>query len=465
MASLSIQVEQNYAKSADCRLLELSEPILNALYVGTPMRSPQNLGQKREREENSEGDDNASAPEFSPATRLAFTIRGNDEEVVICTHKETFSLRRHEFSNNLYLMDVNTQVIKENTNFVCEVQPTRSRTETLRTILYAEEDTFLTLEEVESWDNTIKPSRYLLNKRPHLVTFEALAERSLCSRTEIADFLTTEGALLVEGRVRLLHPALAAQVLEAIMHTVNSKMGSAIQETESGVWALDSFPESELLSHLRNIYPSAVVKSVLSRVTKHIEGGEEEIEGEKRLQFAKEKVMIELARSILDPSITNSNIGPLGTQNLTSPLNEQNKRNFLAAWRSKISMLASPTWLLATTNVTQGEATQNGGANDSVVLTDAECMALLDGLAFVNNDTNSTETAVVTWCPHWRLPMALPLRINALFSRKPRWPANELRSYITPCLDVGVTFDAAVAKYCRELRSSDKAIPSTYILA
>ena len=579
MASIPLTVRAGFAQSAEYRVFELSEKIIADLAEGCPncpvkaaekkrresaeekekkeadvkaaekpslydpledeaFGAPVSaVGEKRPREEADAtidaGRDKANTKEEEgPAPRLAFTIRGDTDEVVICTHRATYALRRHEFSNNYYLVTSDTHTVHEKVNFVCEVAPTRPRTETIRRLVLESEDAFLGLDEVESWGPDGRPNPTCgsgSGSGRNLLTFDDIIDRSICSRTEAAAFLTIERALLVGGFVRFLHPALAHQVLEAAMHEVHRRaggdsgevgdfdengetegeamMGGADVEAEDGPcvvssapqlsssssskWSVDSFVLQEVVDGLAGLYPAVIVRAALSTLTERIETSEKEKDtegGEKegaaaatatataaeevRHRFRRTPVMVALAQGILNPAVTNPNTSPMGTQNAASPLNDMNRRAFLAAWRERIELLAGQHWLVdpsATASAASAPPKEGEGAGgmaaprDELLMTDKQMLALLGGLVFTNNETNSPETEVVSWAPQWRMPIDLQHRAAYLFSRKPRWPAGELRSFLTPCLEVGQNYDHAIAKYCRELRSADKSVESTFI--
>ncbi|AAZ12277.1 hypothetical protein, conserved [Trypanosoma brucei brucei TREU927] len=395
------------------------------------------------------------------ATTL-MTMKGGSQ-LLLCDDERTFRVRRVEYSNTLLLAEAkaakmhDTNGIIESDNasdagegrehvVVCsservfEVKPSVAYNDISQHLLESpltlkELDTLGTVERSDENVEYIKREELengTSSSAQRFYTFPQLVALNRSSARELAVILSDMGAVVFNGYVRLLKPALMREALRASLNFFD---------------AYDTMSWEGVMEQLcPSVYPHIVLRAVRAAYGNATASGETPRGMAAFLQVP--KVLQALAASVLlaDDAEQNTQFteAELQDKKLSKSVNRRGSLFpeldfdiFYDSWTSSI-----PSSLFA----------------DGTLPSQSDRNALLKflyGSVIVvrNAEGDSHVGARAVWAPSNVLSTDVSLRTRQLFEIRPgRWEAEELRAYVAPLLDPGVAFDHIIVRYAKEYR-------------
>ncbi len=374
-----------------------------------------------------------------------------DLGVFICDDDCSYALRRVEFSNSIFVVVKNclqvgedklatppsTAIFEERLKRQFEGQESRSRTEVVRHVL---EKSFLTLKELE--EDKCSPTQHF-EEGPYRFP-ELLSKVPLASK-ELKRCLTQLNAVVFHKNVRLLHPSLVSFTCNALIAQIDAV------EPEAP-------PSERLVNSLRisvdDLYRNfgAEFPGVAFDVAVRSIGSVSVVEGGKGVvDLDASKILIKLAERILTTLEGTDHFDGSGSGSVTSR-SDATLDSFLEKITARLPLFVRRAY--------PDEASLVKGLRGHVVVG--------------RMGSGAASKVQLQWCPHFSLPHSIGGRVKLLFDilrqtkggtvtgSDLRWEKEDLRAYVEPLLEPGVSIDAALSKICREHRKSGE--PSTYSL-
>ncbi|EAN98578.1 hypothetical protein, conserved [Trypanosoma cruzi] len=402
------------------------------------------------------GNEEASTRTGMDENRTLLMMKGTSN-LLLCDDEHTYRLRRVEYSNTLLLaekrpicdrnIEALTHTPVQNSSAPVDlekkckyvvVRAAERLFEAKRACVYRDllkllKESPVTIEELES-ENSARPCD-LADARmapPDGVicqhyTFPQLVSMSRCSARELSEILSEAGAIAYRGRVRLLHPSLLREALQAVIVFVE-----CCEEVSWGAVEEHFCP---------SVYPSIVI-----RVVQKMYGALEQAEGRtgavallhvrKVLQtLAEAAILLLTARSEEEPDRQFHM-----DENFFFPSVE-----FESFYNTWVESIPSSFFASGVIPPRSEKAALTSLLNDVVVVRGAcgDCYA----------------GATVVWAPQDELSTDLSQRMEQLFELNPgRWEVGALRAYVEPLLDPGVVFEQVVHRHAKEFRAPNQPL-------
>lgn len=328
-----------------------------------------------------------------------------------------------------------------------EIYSARPRVEQAYAILSQD---FLTLDELDSSTATAPP------RGVRRVSLTDLLERVPCTFCELRSYLSSVGAVMHQGNVRLFHPAVLCECVNAVLLYVDghsspgdSVVVAAIQSAEAELPSVTTsdnvLVKWKILEEyfVPDVYPLVLFRAVRSLITESPSTSVPDDLSDLRMLMLSKCLSFTAERAVTT-LIDRGSVDML----LSSEANERwiPKDVFLETWKGYL-----PYHLF-----------QSFFAREDNLNLELALKSLSGKLLTRTTGTGAASVAHITWCPLLNLPFAVDERVKRLFELCPgRWGA-ELRDFVEPVLDPGVTFEIAIAKVCRDHRVPGK--PTTYSL-
>jgi hypothetical protein len=342
----------------------------------------------------------------------------NDEDghLIVCSSATTFSVRKVEYSNSLLVnrkRGRNDSTVIERQTRMFEV--TKCNPRTLEVIDQLRQN-FVTLTDLE---NPAIPTAGL--SLPQLATVVS------CSFLELRGELVKNGALIVGGNVRLVHPSVINQAVNAVLLFLGA-VPFQIDENSLVVNWID------VVNHcVPSMFPRVLLDSVRALLsdstTPNNKCG--------NVSLSLDRLLRRAAACTLE-SMAGTPVSFVG--DAKQPLHWASFLEFFELWKCRL-----PQGLLSVV------------ANDRLI-------EVLRGYVLFNPPTGSPNDRKVAWCEPFSLPRRLDDRSRQLFALcgGGKWDAKDLKAFIDPILDFGMSFESAVSKVCKDHR--DPGSPVFYSL-
>ncbi|EKF25997.1 hypothetical protein MOQ_010332 [Trypanosoma cruzi marinkellei] len=404
---------------------------------------------------NVHGKEAASTRTGMDENRTLLMMKGTSN-LLLCDDEHTYRLRRVEYSNTLLLAekrpmcDRNIEAMTQTPVPSCSapaelegkckyvvIRAAERLFEAKRACVYRDllkllKERPVTIEELES-ENSTQPCD-LADARmapPDGVicqhfTFPQLVSMSRCSARELSEILSEAGAIVYRGRVRLLHPPLLREALQAVIVFVE-----CCEEISWGAVEEHFCP---------SVYPSIVI-----RVVQKVYGALEQAEGRTGA------VALLHVRKVLQ-TVAEAAIVALTTRG------EEADRQFSVDENSFFPSVEFETfyntWVesIPSSFFVSGEIPPRSEK--------AALISLLNGVVVVRGACGDCFAgATVVWAPQEELSTDLSQRMEQLFELNPgRWEAGALRAYVEPLLDPGVVFEQVVHRHAKEFRAPNQPL-------
>ncbi|KAJ3171919.1 Sister chromatid cohesion protein DCC1 [Geranomyces variabilis] len=357
-------------------LLELPAEVA-ALYAATPGSSP-----KRQ-------------PVTSTDPSPLLVIRGlPNDEAVLCTRDATYAIREVQTSNTTLLTRKQAEGYSVDAcmSGYMELVPTRPRVDKLRELL-----------EAALYDGPVEEererSKRLRSNEPQRKTYthadlEALVQ---CSTAELANALTSLGAVCISSTYRILSPTYLATSLRLLL--------ASLVAEDLDVRDLDVEDCISAMAGEADEVPETVVRGILDQFW--------DIKPDGRRAINEGKVARFFGETLLQNA--ESRKTPLST--------------FLTTWSSALppplSLLTSPP---------------------------SAALAHIAGLYLLSDTT--TPTPSIIYFPKRALPPDAKPRFEALFRMRRRWKRDEMLPYIDDLAPTEKKLDAILLKFARTSKDS-----------
>ncbi|ESL10960.1 hypothetical protein TRSC58_01299 [Trypanosoma rangeli SC58] len=379
-------------------------------------------------------------------------------QLLLCDDDHTYRMRRVEYSNTLLLAEehpmcdcdrdalksasvpgcsafsraeeTSKHVVISAAERLFEAKPSCASRDVLRLIKACP----VTIEELESEDIQLPgDSAEVKTTTPggmdsQHYTFSQLVSMGHSSARELSEMLCSAGAIVYHGHVRLLHPSLLREALQAVivfMEGCEDVSWGAVEE-----------------HFCPSVYPSIVIHLIqgVYGALKHVEGRK----GAAALLHM-QKVLQALAEVAIVVLKTRAGVEGACTQFRGDEIAlycSVDFESFYGTWTDSI-----PTSFFA-----------SGGIPPQSDV--AALMSLLHGVVIVHGVRGDGHAgATVVWAPRDELPTDLSQRMEQLFElNSGRWEADALRAYVEPLLDPGVTFEQVVHRYAREFHTPNQPV-------
>ncbi|RNF14463.1 sister chromatid cohesion protein DCC1 [Trypanosoma conorhini] len=380
-------------------------------------------------------------------------------QLLLCDDRHTYRLRRVEYSNTLLLAEERPMCERDSealkgASALGGSAPSRAEATSKHVVISAAERLFeakrscayrdalrlikavpVTIEELESEygqrpggcaaGTTALPDGIGGSQR---YTFPQLVSMSQCSAGELSDMLSDAGAIVVHGRVRLLHPSLLREALKAVIVFMEG-----CEELSWGVVEKHFCP---------SVYPSIVI-----RVVQRVYGALTRVEGKEGAAalLNMQKVLAALAEAAivaLAPSVGGEEVRPQGRGDETPFFSSVDFESFYSTWMDSV-----PSSFFASGEIPP-------------LCEPAAFMSLLHAVVIVRGARGDGYAgATVVWAPQDELATDLSRRIEQLFELNPgRWEAEAFRAYVEPLLDPGVTLEQVVHRHAKEFHTPNQPV-------
>ncbi|KEG07852.1 sister chromatid cohesion protein DCC1 [Trypanosoma grayi] len=382
------------------------------------------------------------------------------EQLLLCDEEHTFRVRRVEYSNTLLLAEERAMCDHEDTSVATASESAAGtacdgKVKQKHVVICAAERLFeakratpqqdavrlllqrpMTIDELEADDEEDDDKRLCKDAGAEAessalggndqrdYTFPQLVALCRCSAHELATTLAEAGAVVHRGHVRLLHPSLLREALQAVLFFFEGGGDTTWEAAEA---------------HLcPSVYPPVVVHAVRAAYGK-TERAPDETAAAALLQTR--KVVQALAAVVVLAGADEADNDAMGAAAMLPSLELE---RFYDAWADHI-----PASFFACGALPPRSEK-------------AALLSLLNGAVIIRRTRGDSDAgAVVVWAPHEALPAELPQRVERLFELNPgRWDADALRAYVQPLLDPGVAFDHVVHRHAKEFRTPNQ--PVTY---
>lgn len=387
--------------------------------------------------------------------RTLFVMR-DGSQLLLCDDDHTYRVRRVEYSNSLLLaeerpmcshdaqafgnifasfskveleaVELKKRVVFSSAQRLFEAK----RASVCQNVFELLKKSFLTIEELEaseserSCGNAFGGTGQLNGEGSKHHTFSQLAAMSHCSARELADALSKTGAVVHNGHVRLLHPSLLHESLQAVVYFFE---GSEIVSWDAA--------EAYLCP---SAYPHVVIRAVHA-----IYGANDLVEsatGAAAVLCIKKVLLAFAAAAVAVVSGHGHADASVGTGNEGTCFPTVDFERFYDTWVESI-----PTSFFASGAIPQR-------------FEKAALMSLINGFGIICGAHGENYAgASLVWAPKDELPTDVSKRVALLFELSPgRWAADALRAYIEPLLDPGVAFEHMIHRHAKEFQVPNQPV-------
>lgn len=408
-----------------------------------------------------------------------------DNQLLLCSASETFLVRKVEYSNTLLVSKRKEKrarseeeaelsrggdgvVWGERQSRIFEVSRCRPRCDEVIDKL---RQNYLTLDELECPTPPPNNNNNNKNSANHHLSLLELAVDAPCSFGELLTELVKNGALLFRDQIRLLHPSVVSQAVNAVMLFVG---GQQVDSSASVVrWG------DVELHFVPDVYPKVlmdVVRCVLC--VDNAPSVRRRFPITDVVELSKKACLRYLAEftleSMRDASMLSPSSEPSGLTfgHSRAPLHWVSVSEFLERWMTRIPLawVRESASLLANAKTTT--SSDEGASSSSSSKENPEHSArrfleeVLRGFVVLHplqSGPTTPQLQKIAWCDPNTLPRNVEDRVRLLFSFSPgKWESADLKAFVVPILEPDGTFEAAIAKVCRDHRTPGR--PVTYSL-
>lgn len=341
--------------------------------------------------------------------KIALIMKGN-QILYAHDHSESAVVRRLEYSNTLLLAaspfstfglparehQIASKAVLSMLNVMFHLQrapPTLNAVELLRA-------TYVTRDELSTPGEKPEGNAY---------TFSELCVQSNTSPEQLANVLQEKGAIVFQGKVRLLHQKEIFSVLHDLVLLVGKQQVLSFSDATKSVDTLLSSVPPIVISVVRNLYEEPKISSPDSPYLLHLNPL-------RTLQALAGHLFLE-GKVSKEESVQGIKIYGVDTSTL------------LSSW-----IETAPELLFQACGL------------DVKNLNEKQLLGLLEGLTITNEKTRMS-----WWIPEDFLPYQIDKRISVLFDINPnKWTEKELKAYAQPLLNPEQNFSHIIQRYARE---------------
>ena len=446
---MNVALRKSFDGTEDFRLLDLPDELVKRLEEKPTAEN----GRKRQRCLDIK---EPLMPQFS------------DVGAFICDNEKSYALRRVEFSNSIFVgikrsetleldgegsaaasrgsENMTTTILEERLKRQFEGLVSRPRTEIVRFVL---ERNFLTLKEIEDREEVHREDTVTKNDASsRSLSFADLLAKVPLAELELKKCLIEMNAVVFDEKIRLLHPSTVSFAVNAIVTQLASHEDAVDKDGDEGESKGLVKIAALLTKGFDSLVPSAVFGVALRTIgTIRLDGSTME----QLLQLDATKILLALAE-----------------RRLTTLQDEEDRDGCgFGPIVSKTDVMLNT--LLVDVKLKLPAFTASTFPDDAAIIA-----ALKGHVVLCRVGTGAAAKVLARWCPHYRLPHAVAGRVRFLFGllgeakggavtgTDLRWDKEEMRAFVEPLLEPGVTLDAALAKICREHRKPGE--PTAYSL-